>query len=780
MLTSEKIMKKKHRDNNYFKKPVSAQDIIPIDAAYPDGMFLSNGKLYSRSFRISDINYSGQSEEQQESVIRRLRAAIRGCTAGEISQFTIINRRQNEDSITRLFYPTDDCDNRDLRNELNEVIRSKSGRGTGLIQELFFTASVDRPTPKAASLYFEQIDSEIGAQFGSLGSSFTSMSLSERLRLLHDFYRPGDENYWQFDLADKQKKGHSVKDSIAPMSIKFLPDRFEMGGKFGRVLAMTDYAGNIDDRTLAKLSMLDMEMVISVSFMPVPSEEAKQHLDVKLDTVKSNANQRLSKQMNKQKFISGVSRSISEQQKNIEELQKDLSERDCTLVIATVTVCHLADTMEQLNSDTEQIRTTARTVSCDFNTCRDQQLNALNTNLPFALDRIQIDRSMTNESLATFVPFKSQEISDRNGILYGQNSITKNLVLIDKLSRDSGNAFILGMTGGGKSFFTKYEMISLKLRYPNADFLILDPESEYTNLTHALGGEVYHIGRDGLNLFDLEIDPAEKNPLTYKTEFIISCCEQIVGGMLDAQSKSIIDRAVRMIYRSFLKSHDKKDIPIISDLRAALDKMHDDRAHELSLALEMFTEGYLSTFNEPTQIQTDNSMLCFSLSGLQDNVRSLGMLITLDHILNRVMENLRTGRTTFVYADEFAFLLQDEETAAFFAELWRRIRKYNGFCTGICQNVEDILKSATGKSMIENSEFVIMLKQAAINAAALANMYHISPNQMQYFTNAEPGQGLIKIGGVLVPFDSRIPKGTKLYELCNTDRGGNWQKKGNK
>ena len=408
----------------------------------------------------------------------------------------------------------------------------------------------------------------------------------------------------------------------------------------------------------------------------------------------------------------------------------------------------------------------------------EQQLDALNTCLPYGLDRISMDRSLTTESLAAFMPFNAQEICDETGVLYGQNAITRNLVVVDRLAKSSGNGFVLGMTGGGKSFFCKEELVELRFKYPpeKADFLILDPESEYNNLTLELGGEVFHVGVDSINPFDLELDLTERNPLAYKTEFITTFCEKVMeGDGLDAQTKSLIDRAVRLVYKEFLKTKGQSRVPLLGDFKAALEGMHNARAQELSLALERFVEGALDNFSLPTNINTNNSLICYSLAGLRDQMKPLGTLITLDQLLSRVMRNYKRGKITFVYADEFALLFQDEDTGIFFSNLWRRIRKYNGYCTGATQNVEEVLASESGRAMLSNTDFVVMLNQSPTNAAQLSELYKISANQEVYFRNVAPGHGLIKVGGALVPFISSMPQDTKLYSLLSTNpREARW------
>ena len=627
MLQSEKRAKTKHRDRKYFTRPRSTQDLIPVDTVYDDGMFLSNGGIYSKCFQFSDINYTIADQSQQESLIRDLRSINKSCTASEISQITIINRHLNQELLDALRYTMAGDEYDVFREELNTMLENQIGRGTGIIQERYFTMSVSKNSAKEAKTHFDRVGTEMALRFAGMGSNFVPMGLSDRLRILHDFYRPGDESYWNFDFKDKKKKGHSFKDSIAPMSVVPARDHFQIGGRYVRVLAMTEYASWIDDGTLSRLTNLDTEIILSVNFLPVPTDEAVKFFQSKLDSVEANSMRYQQKQMERTKLAVPEPYNIKKERQVITDSLNDITVRDCGLVVATITIAHMADSLEKLDSDTELIRTVARDVNCEFNICTEQQLDALNTCLPYGLDRISMDRSLTTESLAAFMPFNAQEICDETGVLYGQNAITRNLVVVDRLAKSSGNGFVLGMTGGGKSFFCKEELVELRFKYPpeKADFLILDPESEYNNLTLELGGEVFHVGVDSINPFDLELDLTERNPLAYKTEFITTFCEKVMeGDGLDAQTKSLIDRAVRLVYKEFLKTKGQSRVPLLGDFKAALEGMHNARAQELSLALERFVEGALDNFSLPTNINTNNSLICYSLAGLRDQMKPLG------------------------------------------------------------------------------------------------------------------------------------------------------------
>ena len=778
MLPSEKKAKAHHREKNYFKRPRSTQDLIPVDTVYPDGTFLVGGNIYSKSYRFSDVNYQIAALGEQEEIIKDMRALAKKCTPGEVSQITIVNRHINRELLDKLQYPAAGDGLDELRREMNGILENQAGRGTGIIQERYFTMSVCKSTPKEAQIHFDRTGTDLSLAFTGIGAQFTPISLSDRLRILHDFYRPGDQDYWHFDFEDTKRKRHSFKDSIAPMSFLPAPDYFKVGSRYVRVLAMTDYPSWIDDRTIVDLAGLDTEMILSISFLPIPTDEATKFFTKKLDSVEANSMRFQQKQLQRMQIAPPEPYNFRKDRDTITDSLNDIIQKDLGLVVATVTLAHMAPSLDKLDADTELIRNVGRGWNCEFNTCTEQQLDALNTVLPYGLDRISIDRSLSTESLAALMPFNAQEICDPTGVLYGQNAATRNLVVVDRLAKSSGNGFVLGMTGGGKSFFCKNELVSLRLKYPpdKADFLLLDPEQEYGKVVTELGGEVYHVGQDSINPFDLELDMDERNPLAYKTEFITTFCEKVSeGDGLDAQTKSLIDRAVRAVYKDYIKSKGRYLPPLLGDFRAALQKMNNPRADELALSLERFVDGALNTFSKPTNIDTGNSLICYSLSGLRDQMKPIGTLITLDHLLGRVMRNYKVGKITFVYADEFALLFQDEDTGKFFSNLWRRIRKYNGYCTGATQNVEEVLDSESGRAMLSNTDFVVMLNQSPSNAERLADLYKITSNQEKFFSNVQPGHGLMKVGGSLIPFFSTIPAETKLYRLLSTNpREGKW------
>jgi type IV secretory pathway VirB4 component len=428
-----------------------------------------------------------------------------------------------------------------------------------------------------------------------------------------------------------------------------------------------------------------------------------------------------------------------------------------------------------LESDTETLLSVARKHLCQLSTLKWQQVDGLNTVLPYGLRKINALRTMTTESTAVLIPFHTQEIMQPGGIYYGQNAVSKNMLVADRRKLLNGNSFRLGVSGSGKSFSAKEEIVDIALSTED-DILILDPESEFTSLVEELRGEVIRISATSdTHLNALDMDSAygdDKNPLIEKSEFILSLFEQLVGaGNLSAREKSILDRCTADVYRDYIQSGYQGETPTLKDLYRQLMIQPEDEARGLALSSELFINGSLNTFAQRTNVDTKSRIIDYDIRELGEQLMPLGMLVTLDSIFNRVIQNWKKGKTTWIFADEFYLLFRYQYSADFFYRLYKRIRKYSGFVTGLTQNVEELLKSDTARLMLANSEFLILLNQASTDREELAGLLNISDNQLSYITNVSAGHGLIRCSGNIVPFENTFPKNTKLYRLMTTKPG---------
>ncbi len=440
-----------------------------------------------------------------------------------------------------------------------------------------------------------------------------------------------------------------------------------------------------------------------------------------------------------------------------------------------ITVMHTADTLKQLNSDTEAIQAMGRNHMCQIGILKYQQLEGFNATLPIGINKIEARRTLTTESLAVFMPFKVQEIQHDGGVFQGINVISKNMIIVNRKYLLNGNCFILGVSGSGKSFTAKEEMVNLLLS-TDADVMIIDPEREYSALVEAMDGQVIELSaksKNHINCLDINKEYADgASPIAFKAEFVLSLFEQVIGkGGVNAIQKSIVDRCLANVYKNYIKRGYTGKVPTLVDLCNDLKQQPEAEALELATAMELFASGSHSTFAQKTNVNVENRLICYDILELGSQLMPIGMLVVLDSILNRITKNRAEGRETYIFIDEIYLLFQHEYSANFLFTLWKRVRKYGAYCTGITQNVDDLLQSHTARTMLANSEFIIMLNQGGTDREDLANLLQISETQMTHITNVEVGHGLVKVGSALVPFERKFPKDTELYKLMSTKVG---------
>lgn len=773
-------------ERDRFSIPKSVQKSIPIKRIYKDGVFQVSGK-FSKTWRFFDVNYAVASLDKQMEMFMAYCAFLNALPINAGAKITLFNRKLNPREFSRSLLMQMQGDGRDgFRAEYNDIVSDKAADSNNLIQEKYITISVEKKNAEEARTFFNRVGADLTGGLARLDSGIRDITVNERLRLFHDFFRNGQEQNFYFDLKTTMRRGHDFKDAIAPDCLSFKKDHYEMGEQVGRVLFLREYASFIKDSMITELTDFPRNMMLSIDILPVATDEAVSEMQKRIMAVETDITRWQTRQNANNNFTANIPYDLEQMRKETKEFLDDLTTRDQRMMIGLVTLTHLADSLEQLDEDTEALQAIGRTKACQFATLKYQQEDGLNTVLPYGLRRIDAMRTLTTESTAVLMPFKSQEVQDAGGVYYGVNAVSHNLIICNRGNLLNGNGFILGVSGSGKSMAAKQEFSSLALSTDH-DLIIVDPEREYGPLVRALGGEVITISASNpdnshINALDISAEYGDgKNPLVLKSEFIMSLCEQLMGvGKIDAKEKSIIDRCVANIYREYIKTY-QGDPPTLKDLHADLMKQKEPAAHDIALALELFTTGSLNVFSHQTNINTNNRILCFDIQDLGENLKPIGLLVMLDAILNRVIKNRREGKFTHVYIDEIYLFFAggsmsgrggiNNYSSEFLYKCWKRFRKYYATLTGITQNVEECLLSDTARMMFANSEFLLMFNQAATDRAELAKLLGISDAQMDYITNAQAGCGLIKVGGGIVPFVNEFPKDTALYKLMTTKPG---------
>lgn len=761
------------QDKEKFVVPKVVQDVIPVTAIYDDGIFRIGKDKFSKSFKFTDINYAVASREDKEEMFLEYSELLNSFDSGATTKITINNRRLNRlDFEKSILIPFKDDALDIYRDEYNKMLLDKATGANSMVQDKYITVSVCKKNIEEARTYFNRVGNDMITHLSKLGSQCIELEAEERLRIFHDFYRVGEESSYHFDIKENRQKGHSFKDYICPDSMEFEKDYFKIGDRYGRVLFMREYASYIKDSMISELTELNRNLILSIDVIPVPTDEAVREAESRLLGVETNITNWQRRQNANNNFSATVPYDMEQQKKEMKEFLDDLTTRDQRMMFGVLTMVHTADTKEQLDNDTEALLTTARKHLCQFAILKFQQMDGLNTAMPFGVRKIDSFRTLTTESLSVLMPFRVQDIFHDNGIYYGQNVISKNMIIADRKQLLNGNEFILGVSGGGKSFAAKGEIVN-QILSSDADVIIVDPEREYGALVNALGGEVINISatsKNHINAMDMSEEYGDgANPVILKSEFIMSLCEQFLP--LGAKEKSIIDRCTAGVYRTYQQNNYTGRVPTLQDFRAELLKQDEPEAQEIALAIELFTNGSLNTFAKQTNVDTDNRLICYDILDLGKQLMSIGMLVVMDSILNRITQNRAKGKSTFIFIDEIYLLFQHEYSANFLFTLWKRVRKYGAYATGITQNVDDLLQSHTARTMLANSEFIVMLNQASTDREELARLLNISDLQLSYITNVEAGHGLIKVGSSLVPFANKFSKNTQLYRLMTTKPG---------
>lgn len=755
-----------------YRTPKSIQETIEIVSVAENGIFEVSKNRYSKSYRFMDINYTTTNEEEQESIFERYCKFLNSLDC----DFKITVNNRNKDmadlrELVLLSYRQDGFDR--FRKIYNDIIEDKIREGRqGIEQERYLTLTIERKNFEEAKAQFATLEAVLHKAFGELGTEIEPLSGNERLKVLHDFYHLGREDGFDFDIRHAKKVGADFRNDLCNGMLKYFPEHIEDEGKFVRALFIKKYPSSLSDRFLNEITSLPVHSIVSIDVVPVPKDLTtkilqKKYLGIESDIIKQ---QRVRNKNND--FSSEISYAKRMEKKDIEEIMDDVRENDQCLFYTAVSIILVAESKEELDSVTETVETIGKRNSVVIDTHYLKQREALNTALPIGVRQVETMRTMLTQSLAALLPFNVQELNDAGGNYYGINQISKNINVGNRKTLINGNGFIFGVPGSGKSFFAKQEMGSVFLNTDD-DVIVIDPMNEYFDIAATYGGAVVNLSAYTRNFVNpLEADMAHtgekglREVIADKSEFMLSLCDQLLGNALNQKHHSIIDRCVRGLYMAAWK---QQRVPVMSDFYRILKAQEEMEAQELALSLELYVEGSLNIFNHHTNVDVDNRFTVYGIQDLGSQLAPVAMLVMMEAIQQRILDNAKRGRATWLYIDECHVLLGSEYSAKYLQQLWKKVRKQGGLCTGISQNVSDLLQNYIATTLLSNSEFVVLLKQSNVDSAKLAETIGVSDAQLRFVSNSSSGTGLLKCGNVVIPFDNRISKETDLYRLYNTN-----------
>ena len=761
------------------KHPQSAQQTIPYLRMYPDGICRVTEKLYSKTVRFFDINYQQAQDSDKDAIFGGWSGIQNFYQPGVFIQYSYPNIKTNEEEFEKnlIMAPQEDGHN-DVRDEMTGVLMGQVEKGNNAIERTkYATIAIEADSLRSAKVRLEQTELQMLNHYKRLGIRGEPMDGKQRLELLYRILHMDDpQSAFHFDWKWLPASGLSTKDFIAPSSLYFKdPHRFYIGKKMATVSYLHILAAELDDRVLVDFLNMETTQVVTMHIQSIDHVEAIKMVKHKLTDLNRSKIDEQKKAVRSGYDIDILPSDLNTYTTDFNAMLQSLTSHNERLFLMTFTILHTGDTRKELDSVIMQAKGIAQEKLCQLIPLDYQQEEGFVSALPLGLNKVEIQRTMTTSGVAIFLPFITQELFQRDpeALYYGLNALTNNLIMANRKSLKNPNGLILGTPGSGKSFSAKREIANVFLATQD-HIMICDPEGEYYPLVNRLKGQVIRISptsTDYINPLDINVNYSDgDDPIRLKSDFILSLCELVLGEQegVGAQQKSIIDRALREIYKPFFADPVPEKMPILGDLYNKLRSMEEPEAAEVATALELYVTGSLNVFNHQTNVELNNRLVCYDIKHLGQNLKKLGMLIVQDQVWNRVTINRAQRRSTWYYMDEFHLLLREPQTAAYSIEIWKRFRKWGGVPTGITQNVKDLLISREVESIFENSEFIMMLNQAPGDSAELAKRLHISDHQLSHVTQAGEGEGLLFFGNVIIPFVDRFPKDTELYRIMTT------------
>ena len=758
-------------------KRISVQDSIAYKEMGKDGICRVADHVYSKTIRFYDINYQLAQNDDKSAIFENWCDFLNYFDSSIQFQLSFINQKSSMKEYEKVIQiePQNDAFD-DVRMEYAQMLHNQLAKGNnGLLKSKYITFAIEADNLAMARPKLERIETDILNNFKVLGVTAYPLNGVERLKVLYETLNPETETPFTFTYDQVLKTGLGTKDFIAPTSFLFKSGKdFMMGDTYGAVSYLQILAPELTDKMLAEFLDIDKNLIVTMHVQSLDQLKAIKLIKSKVTDINRMKIEEQKKAVRSGYDMEIIPSDLATYGGDAKKLLDDLQSRNERMFLVTVLFLNTAKTRQELDNAVFQVAGIAQKYNCALRRLDYMQEDGLMSSLPLGFNHIPIRRALTTTAAAIFVPFTTQELfMGGESLYYGLNALSNNIIMVDRKKLKNPNGLILGTPGSGKSFAAKRE-ITNAFFVTQDDIIIGDPEGEYFPLVHALGGQVIHISatsHDYINPMDINMDYSDDdNPLGVKSDFILSLCELIMGSRngIEAEEKSVIDRCLPLVYQKYFENPVPENMPVLGDLYACLRGQKEPQAQRIATALEIYVNGSLKVFNHQTNVKLDNRIVCYDIKELGKQLKKLGMLIIQDQVWNRVTINRSEHRATRYYIDEFHLLLKEEQTAAYSVEIWKRFRKWGGIPTGITQNIKDLLASREIENIMENSDFILMLNQAAGDRQVLAKQLNISPYQLSYVTNSGAGEGLLFYGNTIIPFKDHFDKSLKLYSIMST------------
>lgn len=776
-LAKQKKPRKEKKEKAVRKIARSVQDTIPYEHVCNNYIFEVSKNHYSKTYSFTDVTYSAASPDEQERIFLAYGDLLNSFDTSDDIQITLHNNVINERDFTEkiLLKPTGDGFD-EYREEYNEMLIDKMQQGqNGITTKKYFTVTVTAVDLQTAQQKFMSSELHMRSAFQKIGCILTPLKSNERIRIIADIFRGVNKDIRAISTSEFNRGAE--KSLCCPDYFDFKRDYFLFYNTYARMLFVRQLPSQLSDKILTDVCETSLPLVVTVNIAPVDPAEAQKKVKRQLTNMRSNKIQAEKKAARHGVVSDVISDDLKQSLAEAESLLDDLQSKNQKMFLLNVVVMVTGNSFDELEANTEKVETVFRTHVCTSSRADFEQEDCLASCLPLGNCKLPVRRTLTTESASVFLPFNSKELSQDGGMYYGLNQTTNNLIIFNRTSLTNANGFILGCPGSGKSFSAKREMVNVFLA-TNDEIIIVDPEREYTNLVKALGGELIYISESSnSHLNPLDIAPelfkdSDEDPISSKYDFFLSFFETIMGKTgTSPEQRTIIDNCLHEVYNDYVLGK-TNEMPTLKDYYNILKKDPSEEAKALYMSLELYVNGSMKAFSYPSNVNINSRVVVYDIKDLGKQLKPLGMMVVLENLWDKIVRNRERGIRTRIYIDEIYLLFRNEESANFLYELYKRARKWGGIPTGITQNVEDCLKSDTARSMLSNSEFILMLNQAASDRDELAHLLKLSDEMMNFVTGATAGSGLIYCGlNGSLPFKDDFPTDTKLYKLMTTKFG---------
>ncbi len=825
-MPKSKYEQTKQNDEPRVKEVLSVQDVCSVVSIDESGIFELPDKRFSKLYTLSDINFAGVTDEEQKSIIINFSKVLKAIPCR--FSYAVANEYVDERQFhKKLLYRYHKNKYDELTRNYNRIIADKvKDAKQGLYQTIYLTLTITAEDMTDAKSTFRSMESAIRSAFvgigvnGIQGSVMKSVGIDERMQLLFNLTHAGLSSRYKFSFEDEIAARHDWLNVLSPASLCFENEKFTMNGQVGKVFFVEEYPKSLESDIIAALTKINCTNYVAVNSELLDISGFKQEIARKYMAVGMKIENEKQRNRNNNDYLADASAKLLNEKEKLDDFSKQLDTDDDHYFNTTMLVLVLAKDDAELAMIEEKLMNAASLKSIKLKSCFGKQREGLNSVLPLGIQEFKRVTNLSSSCLAMLMPFKTQELNDEEGVYYGINQLSQNVIKANKKSLKNHNGLFLGQSGSGKSVFAKSEILSMFLNFPDDQIIIVAPQNEYSEIAAVADGTVISFDSSKeffINPMDVNFDGVDYGKLREiiadKADFILTLLSSCLKRDMTAEEQGIVDSVIEKVYsenyamRKRLNGIEKEDAefevpaymrndsvinlkatelsneeqiraysPTLQDVYQGLLDEGTSVAVHLAAAMEIFVNGSLNLFNHRTNVDLGNRFIVFDLSGLKENIRVTAMLIMMETVRSSIKENSQRNRWTHLYIDEFHELLAVEQVAAFVLKLWKEIRKMSGILNGITQNMSDLLNNENGgklQAILSNTEYFALLSQSTLDKNKLMEFLpNISPAMFNFVDNADSGTGLLKMGSICVPFDMRMSKESEIYKLVNTDGGG--------